>query len=162
MHHAFGMATRAMSVELAARDAVQIRLGQDRTRGIAGAEEQYVIHCLRALLPLYRDAADFRTPPTTIVHQEGQQGAHPLVVRRVNDAATLSLRREQPRLFQLLQVERERRCGDLNGGREVASRCAVRTEIDEIAEYGEPGVLGEGGQSSDGVSLFHISTIMEQ
>ncbi|CAM2158375.1 protein of unknown function (plasmid) [Pararobbsia alpina] len=51
-------------------------------------------------------------PLTAVLGQETQQCVHLLEGSSINQAATIALLRDQPRVHQLLQVKGERRVGD--------------------------------------------------
>ena len=91
MHRTLGVTACAVGVELTTRHAVQVRFSEDGARGIAGAQEQDVVHSGRTVLSFYPQAADFGTTLAAVIRQESQQCAHSLVIRRVDDAAALTL-----------------------------------------------------------------------
>ena len=82
-------------------------------------------------------------------------------IRRVPDDPPLALARHEPRAAQLLEMERERRRGDVQLARDTAGRDPVAPSAHQAAEHVEPSLMGQGGEGREDVLFFHISIVIE-
>lgn len=62
---------------------------------------------------------------------------------------------------ELLQMERERGRGDVQGLGDAPDGESCRARLHEQSEHGETRTLGEGGERDYSVCFFHVSMMME-
>ena len=100
-----------------------------------------------------------------ILHEVGEELVHPAIVGAVDQRAALPLLPDQPRPAEAGEMEGERAVGKAEPLGQRAGGQALLAGLDEQAEQRQPVLLGERGQSGDGLGRLHarpsLSTIIE-
>jgi hypothetical protein len=98
---------------------------------------------------------------TAVRGQVSDERLHRRINRRVNDGAALSARSHQAGVFELGQVERERRRRQTEPLADFACGQALGPALDQQAENVKSRLLGKRGQRFDGLRILHLSGTME-
>ena len=103
----------------------------------------------------------FRVAPAAVFHQVGDQIVHRDVVGAVDDRAAVAPAPHQPRVFQVIQMEREGRRRNAELGADFAGGHSVGAALHQHPEHVEPRFLGEGGERGDCFLFLHIFITIE-
>src|SRR5687768_8970190 len=96
-----------------------------------------------------------------VLHEEADEPAQRVVIGAVDDRARLAPPRDQPRALQLLEVERDVGGGDADRLGHLARGNAVRSGSHQQPYDFKPGFLRQSGETGEGLTSDHISTILE-
>ena len=107
-----------------------------------------------------------RNAAAAIFREVADQAVHDDDIGRINDEAAFAALGDQLRVTEFLQVERQRRWGDVELLGDLGRGHAFGADLDQQAEDGEAAFLGDGGQGGQyflGVHgiRFNVSMIIE-
>ena len=96
-----------------------------------------------------------------ILGHVGEQRVHDRIGRRVDQRPAFAPEGHKVRVFELAQVERQRRRREREPLAELPSGKPLRPGLHEEPENIEPGFVAERDKGGEGFLLFHISNMME-
>ena len=121
----------------------------------------YFLACwLRGRLAFYW-CARLRRALAAVFGEVGEQRVHGFEARRINHRAAVTADSDQSRAAQAVEVKCQGVGRELERGGDLARGHTLRSGLHQQAEHVETTVLGERGQSRDGICLFHTSTNIE-
>jgi hypothetical protein len=104
---------------------------------------------------------DFRAASAAILGQKNQQVTHGREIDGIYDRAAFALRADQAGIREDEKLRGHRIRRRLQTPRDLTCRQALRPGFHQQTEHLKPCLLGERGQSFDGVKQFHTSWIAE-
>src|SRR5208282_4806778 len=96
-----------------------------------------------------------------ILGEEGEQRVHGVEARGIDHRTAVSAHGDQSRSAQAVEMKSERIRRETKRSGDFARGHPLRSGLYQQTEYVETIVLGERGQSRNGVGVFHTSTNIE-